>query len=92
MNAFCELTVKVTPRSSRNKIEWLASGDMDAKVHVSASPTDGQANAAVCELVAKALRIAKSNVEVTSGQTSRQKRLRIEGFDRDEVQRRIAAT
>jgi uncharacterized protein len=82
----CELDVRVTPRASKSKIE--ASPDL-VKVWVTAAPTDGQANDAVCEALAKALQLAKSRVAIVKGHTSRQKRIRIEGLDSSEVLNRL---
>jgi uncharacterized protein YggU (UPF0235/DUF167 family) len=77
MNA--DLPVRVTPRSSRNKLQL--EPDASLRVWVTASPTDGQANDAVCEFVANALGIAKSRIDVIRGHTGRQKVLRIDGLD-----------
>ena len=74
-----ELPVRVTPRSSKNKLELLADGSLRA--WVTASPTDGQANDAICVLVASSLHLAKTRVQVIRGQAGRQKLLRIEGLD-----------
>jgi hypothetical protein len=82
----CEVSVRVTPRSSRNKIEVT---DGAVKVWVTASPTDGQANEAVCALVAKSLGIAPSRVTVSRGHTSREKVLAINGLSEAEVADRL---
>jgi uncharacterized protein len=73
-----DLPVRVTPRSSRNKL--VLDSDNNIRAWVTASPTDGQANEAVCELLASALGIAKSRVTLVKGQTSRQKLLCVEGM------------
>ncbi len=73
-----ELAVKVQPRSSKNRWEWTPLG---LKVWLTAAPTDGQANAALCEFVADVVGVAKSRVTVIRGLTSRQKLLRIEGVE-----------
>ncbi|AIE83992.1 DUF167 domain-containing protein [Fimbriimonas ginsengisoli] len=82
-----ELKVRVTPRSSRNKIEAVGG---QVKVWVTASPTDGQANDAVCRAVADALDLPRSAVSVKRGHTAREKTLTVEGLPIDEVLRRIA--
>lgn len=69
--------VLVQPRASRAQIGPLHDGRV--KIAVTAPPVDGEANAAVIELVAKALGIAKRAVEVTAGATSRRKTLRVSG-------------
>ena len=49
------------------------------KIAVTAPPVDGEANAAVIELLAKPLGIARGAVEVIAGASSRRKTLRIAG-------------
>lgn len=82
-----EIDVKVQPRSSQNKIE--VDGDA-IKVWVTAAPTDGQANTAVCELVAKAMGVAKTKVSVVRGETSRVKRLDIAEYDLDTIRQKLS--
>lgn len=77
-----DLSVRVTPRSSRNKVEAV---DGQVRIWVTASPTDGQANEAVCQLLAKTLKIAPSRVMVLRGHTAREKVLRIEGLALAEI-------
>lgn len=67
--------ILVQPRASRAKIGPMHDGRI--KVAVTAPPVDGEANAAVIELFAKRLGIAKGCVEVIAGQSSRRKTLRI---------------
>lgn len=82
----CEITVRVTPRSSRNKLEATAEG---IKVWVTAAPTDGQANEAVTKLLAKTLGIAPSKVVLKRGDTSRVKTFALEGITQEDVHTRI---
>lgn len=69
--------VLVQPRASRAKLGPRHDGRI--KVAVTAPPVDGEANAAVIELIAKSLGIPRSAVEVIAGQTSRRKTLAITG-------------
>lgn len=69
--------VWVAPRAYRDSIGGL-HGDR-VKVAVSAPPVDGAANEAVRIALAKALGVAKSHVEVVSGQKGRQKTLAVSG-------------
>ena len=82
-----EIEVRVQPRSSRNAIGVV---DGAVKVWLTAPPTDGQANAALCEIIAKKLGIAKSRVRVIRGETSRSKRLVIEGMTGEQVDLALA--
>jgi uncharacterized protein YggU (UPF0235/DUF167 family) len=76
------LSVRVTPRGGRDAVDgWTADaeGRPLLKLRVTAAPSDGAANAAVIELVAKALRVPRSAVRVAAGETARVKRLEIVG-------------
>jgi len=82
----CKIKVRVTPRSSVNKVELI---DGVLKVWVTAAPTDGQANEAVCSQVASAVGRPPSSVHVARGTTSRDKILGIEGLSEEEVWERL---
>ena len=83
----CVIRVRVTPRSGRDEvIGW--QGD-ELRVRVRAAPVEGQANEALCRLIAKAVGVPFSAVEVVGGATSRTKTLRIEGLSEDEVRVRL---
>jgi len=85
------LAVRVTPRSSRQGIgEWRigADGREELEVRVSASPTDGEANAAVIKLLAKALGMPRSAVAILAGETSRHKRISLP-IDEAELRARL---
>ena len=74
------LWVRVTPKASRNRIviEAGEAGEVGrVRVYVTTPPEDGKANAAVQKLVAKALGLAKSQLTLQRGQTSRDKLFRI---------------
>lgn len=69
-----EFAVRVTPKASRNAIR-VEEGQI--RVYVTVVPEGGKANAAVIKLLAKALGVAKSRLELVRGQTSRDKVFRI---------------
>ena len=71
--------VLVQPRASRARLGPV-HGDR-IKVAVTAPPVDGEANAAVIELIAKTLGVARGAVEVTAGQASRRKTIAVRGID-----------
>lgn len=64
------LAVRVTP-GARNESLEIAGGMLLAKVR--ARPTDGEANAAVLALLAKALDLAPSRLALLRGATAREK-------------------
>ena len=76
--------VLVQPRASRAKVGPLHDGRL--KVAVTAPPVDGEANAAVVELIAKTLGVAKSAVSVVAGASSRRKTIRVDGVARNVVE------
>jgi uncharacterized protein (TIGR00251 family) len=78
------LDVLVQPRASRAKIGPVHDGRL--KVAVTSPPVDGEANAAVIELLAKALGVSKGSVEVIAGASSRRKTVRIAGVARAAVE------
>ncbi|WP_243444750.1 DUF167 domain-containing protein [Sphingosinicella humi] len=69
------LAVRVTPKASAERI--VVEGGA-VRVYVTAPPDKGKANKAVIALVAKALGIPKSAVELVRGETSRDKLLKID--------------
>jgi uncharacterized protein YggU (UPF0235/DUF167 family) len=76
------LRVRLTPRGGRDAIEGietLADGSVVLKARVSAAPEKGLANAALEKLLAKALGVPKSSVEVVAGETARLKTVRVAG-------------
>ena len=76
------LDLRVTPKSGRDAIdgvEQLSSGQAVLKLRVRALPTDGEANEAVVALIAKSLKLPKSNIALERGGTSRVKTLRLAG-------------
>jgi hypothetical protein len=76
------VTVRLTPRGGCDAIdgvETLADGRTVLKARVRAAPSDGEANAALIALLAKALRIAPRRVAIVAGESARTKRIRIGG-------------
>ena len=76
------VALRVTPRGGRDDIdgiETLANGRSVVKVRVRAIAEGGEANRAVTELLAKALRVPKAKVRLLSGATSRMKQIAIDG-------------
>lgn len=71
------LTVHVVPRASRSEIVGEHNGAL--RVRIAAPPVDGAANEELIRLLAKTYGVAKRDVTVVSGESSRTKRVRIEG-------------
>jgi len=76
------LIIRLTPRGGRDAIdgiEVLADGRCVLKARVRVPASEGQANAALIRLVARALGVAPRAVTLVAGDTSRIKRLTIAG-------------
>jgi uncharacterized protein len=76
------VTVRLTPKGGRDAIdgvETLSDGRVVLKVRVRAIPSEGEANAALGRLLAKAAGVPPTRVEIVGGATSRIKRVRISG-------------
>ena len=80
--------VRVTPRAGRDRIDPPREGAL--VVRLAAPPVEGEANAALLRLLAKALRVPPSRVKLLSGSRGRNKRLWVEGLDPDQVRARLA--
>ncbi len=80
--------VLVQPGASREQIGPLHDGRI--KIAVTSPPVDGEANAAVIELVADALGVAKAAVQVVSGQASRRKTLKVTGVTTQQIEELLA--
>ncbi len=75
-----EVFLKVTPGARRTAIGGIADdghGHRRLQVHVTETAEDGRANRAVVRLLARSWRVAPTACEVTAGQSSRLKRLRL---------------
>ncbi len=76
-NGAVTLTIKVVPRASKNQVAGM-EGDA-IKVRLNAPPVEGKANDALVEFLADILNVARSQIEIVTGQTSRHKVVRIRG-------------
>jgi uncharacterized protein (TIGR00251 family) len=79
--------VKVQPRSRRNTIVGELGDAL--KIALTAPPVDGKANEACVEFFADALRVARSSISIVSGQTSRNKVVRVTGITGSQLRERL---
>ena len=76
------LSVRLTPKGGRDSIDGvdtLADGSVVLKARVRAAPSEGEANAALTRLIAKAMRVPPRDVALIAGSTGRLKRLLVAG-------------
>ena len=69
------LNVHVQPRASRDEI--VGEYNQRLKIRITAPPVDGKANAHLCKFLAKVFGVAKSHIQIISGETGKDKRLKI---------------
>ena len=75
--------VKVHPRARKNAISGVVGDAL--KLALTALPVEGKANRAVIEFFAEVFEIPRSSVTIASGETSRQKVIRISGLSGETV-------
>ncbi len=81
------VTLQVLPRASRTEIQGL-QGDV-LKIKLRAAPLDGKANKELIKFLSKKLKIPASGIVLTSGKTTRKKRLRITGAGLNELRAKL---
>ena len=72
------LEVRVKPNSSREALEGVSEGRL--VVRLTAPPAEGRANRALTRLIARAVGLPPSSVEVVRGGASRNKSLLLKGW------------
>jgi len=72
------IEVRLQPRSSRDELTGMRDGVLGARV--CAAPVDGEANRALCRLIARRAGVATSRVEVIRGERGRLKLVRVTGL------------
>ena len=75
--------VRLTPRSAVERVDDVVDGVL--KVRVMAPAVDGAANTALIRLLADELGIARRDLQIVAGATSRQKLVVVDGVDPDEI-------
>src|SRR5436305_11444994 len=83
------LPVKAQPGGRKNAIRGEQAGAL--KVSVTQVAEKGKANAALVEVLAKALRLKRSQIELIAGEMQSQKRFLIRGVSSNDLKTRIAA-
>jgi hypothetical protein len=84
----CILPVRAQPGARRTGVQGEQNGAL--KVAVTAPPEDGRANQALIEVLRDVLRLKRSQVELLSGLTSRDKRFLIRGVTRAELAQQLS--
>ena len=82
-------TVRVQPRAQHNAIVGELGDAL--KVALAAPPVDGRANEACIEFFAELLDVPRASITIVSGQSSRNKVIRVTGLSVDELKKRLGA-
>jgi len=82
------LAVRVTPRASKNEIVAVLS-DGTVKVHLTAPPVEGKANAALLKFLAKVLDVPLKRLEVVAGAGGRDKLISVIEMDSETLHNKI---
>ncbi|MBI5748876.1 MAG: YggU family protein [Nitrospinae bacterium] len=80
---YVTFSVRVQPRSSRNEICGIY-GDA-IKIKLTSPPVEGEANEGLIKFLAGILKISKGQIEIISGQKSKNKLIKIIGVTKGKV-------
>jgi uncharacterized protein (TIGR00251 family) len=84
------IRVRLTPRAGRDEIAgW--QGEL-LRVRVAAPPVEGEANAALERLLARALRLPRGAVRVVAGVRGREKTVALAGVSAEQARARLGGS
>ena len=73
------IAVRLSPRADRDELVGIRDGVLHARV--CAPPVGGEANRALCRLIARSAGVAPSRVRVIRGERAREKLVAVEGVE-----------
>ncbi len=79
--------MRVQPRAKRNAV--VGEVGEAVKIALTAPPVEGRANQALVEFFAELLGVARSSVNIISGETSRDKVVRVSGISAEHAMKRL---
>ena len=82
------LKLRVTPRGSKNQIVGWRGEVLCVKV--TAPPVEGSANSAVVKFLSSTLKVRKNQIQLVSGEKSREKTFRITGLSQADLKNRLS--
>ncbi len=83
MSVQARVAIRVQPRSSTNRVGGRIGEEW--KIHITAPPVDGKANQACIDFLARELKVPRSAIRIVAGQTSRHKRIEVDGITQEEL-------
>ena len=81
--------LKVVPGASRSRVVGMLGNAL--KVAVAAPPEAGKANVEVVRVLSSAFTVARSDIEIISGETRPQKRVLVRSLKAAEIRARLSA-
>ncbi len=81
------VSVKVQPNASKDRVVGEYADQL--KIAVTVAPEKGKANKAVIKVLSKSLGVKSSDVEILSGETSRDKKVLIRNISEEDFNRVI---
>jgi len=79
--------VKVQPRARRNAVVGQLGDAL--KIALTAPPVEGRANEACIDFFSEILQLSRLSIKIVSGQSSRNKVIRVAGISAEELRRRL---
>jgi hypothetical protein len=83
------IAIKAQPGAKKNAV--LGERNEALRVAVTAAPEKGKANDAIAEVLAKALGLKANQIEMLTGETSREKRFLIAGITKADLTSKLQA-
>ncbi|MFH0847702.1 MAG: DUF167 domain-containing protein [Chloroflexota bacterium] len=87
MSGEVRLSLRVQPSSPKNEVLGFREGILSLRI--TAPPRDGKANKGLIDFLAEKLGIAKSQIDIVKGHSSRNKVVAISGLSEAEVTGRL---
>ncbi|MFO8010412.1 MAG: DUF167 domain-containing protein [Dehalococcoidia bacterium] len=84
---FSRITVQVRANAKRGGVVGFREGTL--RINVSAPPVQGKANRELVELLSEILGVARSNISIERGKTSKTKVIAIEGLPQTEILKKL---
>jgi uncharacterized protein YggU (UPF0235/DUF167 family) len=81
------IAVRCTPRAPRDELAGVREGTLHARVR--AAPHDGEANRALCRLIARFAGVPVARVSVVRGARGREKLVAVRGVEQGELDRAL---
>jgi uncharacterized protein (TIGR00251 family) len=82
--------VKVHPRAKKNAITGVVGDAL--KLSLTSPPVDGRANEACVAFFAELFAVSRGSVTIATGETSRNKVVRVAGVSEDYIRQKLSAT